>query len=68
MITDFRRLDNNTGAIKTWLEKSIKKVDEVNHIGNFIFEAKTSLGTIRIHTEPVNEEQTRIKVMRTEII
>ena len=68
MITDYIRLDNNTNSIKNWLEKSIRTVEEVKHIGNFVFEAKTSLGIIRLHTEPINEEQTRIKIMRKEII
>lgn len=68
MITKFIRLENNTGAIKHWLEKSVRTVEEVKHIGNFVFDAKTSLGTIRIYTEPANEEQTKIKIMGTELL
>lgn len=69
MITDYPRVENNTKAIEEYLKKkSVKEVYEVEHKGNFIFEAKTSLGTIKVVTEPVNEEQTRIRIISAKII
>lgn len=59
-------IENTSGSIKKYLEKSIKEVYSIKHIGNFIFEATTTSGTIKIITEPINEEQ--IKILNTQVV
>lgn len=68
MLVDFPRIENSTGSIKNYLEKSVKKVYEVKHLGNFIFEANTTLGTIRIITEPVNKQESKIKIISAKLV
>lgn len=57
-------INNNSSSIKEWLLLFYKEVKEVKHIGNYVFEAVTNLGTIKIQAVPMNEEQTKIKVVR----
>ena len=33
---------------------------EIRHIGDFVFEAKTADGILRIHTEPLDEDYAEI--------
>jgi hypothetical protein len=57
-------INNNSDSIKEWLLLFYKEVKEVKHLGNFVFEAVTNLGTIKILATPMNEDQTKIKVVR----
>lgn len=57
-------INNNSSSIKEWLLLFYKEVKEVKHLGNFVFEAVTNLGTIKIQATPMNEDQTKIKVVR----
>jgi hypothetical protein len=57
-------INNNSDSIKEWLLLFYKEVKEVKHLGNFVFEAVTDLGTIKIQATPMNEDQTKIKVVR----
>jgi hypothetical protein len=68
MLKDFVVLKNNGVDLKNYLEKSLKEVYSIEHIGNYVFEAHTSLGTIQIRTEPVDEEQTKMKILKMQII
>lgn len=57
-------INNNGDSIKEWLLLFYKEVKEVKHLGNYVFEAVTNLGTIKIQATPMNEDQTKIKVVR----
>jgi hypothetical protein len=57
-------LKNDSKAIKEHLEKSIEEVYSIKHIGNFVFEATTSAGTVRIITEPVNEKEIKVLIIK----
>ena len=57
-------VNNNGDSIKEWLLLVYKEVKEIKHIGNFVFEAVTNLGTIKIQTIPMNEDQTKIKIIK----
>jgi hypothetical protein len=59
-------IKNNSESIKKYLEKSVKEVYQIKHIGNFIFEVTTTLGTIKIIAEPVNEE--KIKILSAKLV
>lgn len=61
-------IDNNTDAIKNFLnEYGIENVIVVKHINNFVFEATTPSSSIKIITEPFDEEQKYIKVLSVTI-
>lgn len=54
---------NSTDSLKKWLMPFYREVKEVKHLGNFVFEAITDLGTIKVLTTPVNEECTKIRIV-----
>jgi hypothetical protein len=57
-------IKNDSGSIKKYLEKSYKEVLDIKHIGNFVFEATTPAGTVKIITEPVNENEIKILLVK----
>jgi hypothetical protein len=57
-------IKNDSVSIKKYLEKSYKEVLSIKHIGNFVFEAVTSVGSIKIITEPVNENEIKILLVK----
>lgn len=62
-------IDNNTDSIKKFLNNhKIEDIILVKHIGNFIFEAITPSGFIKIFTEPFDDEQNYIKVLSFNIV
>ena len=62
-------IDNNTDAIKSFLtEYGLKGIVTVKHIGNFVFEAITHSNSIKIITEPFDEEEKYIKILSITII
>jgi hypothetical protein len=53
---------NSCSSIKKYLKQMYKEVSEVTHVGNYVFEANTDLGLVKVFTKPVNEEEDKIKI------
>lgn len=57
---------NNIVAIKQLLETIFRKVENIEHIGDFKFKAKVADWNIIIYTEPTNEDTIDILDIRFE--
>ena len=54
---------NSTYAIKTYLEQIYRQVDDVIHLGDFVFMANVKVYEVIVYTKPIDEEQSMLEIV-----